>query len=105
MACIKSPSMSGNPAQAVRAQGRIGVLGRRQGLRTEGIWAGGAGTWEWTGVVPGPPLPARGLGPAPREALAEAVPTQSPFCPVQFGAEVQTRLSARCSCPKSNSVL
>lgn len=41
MACIKSPSVSGNPAQAVRAQGRIGVLGRRQGLRTEGIWAGG----------------------------------------------------------------
>lgn len=41
VACIKSPSVSGNPAQAVRAQGRIGVLGRRQGLRTEGIWAGG----------------------------------------------------------------
>lgn len=36
---------------------------------------------------------------------AEAIPTQSQFCPIQFGAEVQTRLSARCSHPKSNSVL
>lgn len=50
---------------------------------------------------------AGGLGgaPAPKGALAEAVPIQSPVCPVQFRAEVQTRLSTQCSCPKSNSVL
>lgn len=64
MACIKSPSMSGNPAQAVRAQGRIGVLGRREGLRTEGIWAGGQARGSGQVWCPGR-LSQRGGWPGP----------------------------------------
>lgn len=82
------------------------MLGRTQGLGTEGSWV----EHGVTGEVPramSPDEAAGGLSgaPAPTGALEEAVPIQSPVCPVQFRAEVQTRLSTQCSCPKSNSVL
>lgn len=82
------------------------MLSRRQGLGTEGSWVEHGVTNEVPRATYSDGA-AAGLGgaPAPKEALAEAVPIQSPVCPGQFRAEVQTRLSTQCSCPKSNSVL
>ena len=82
------------------------MLGRRQGLGTEGSWVEHGVTSEVPRATSSDGA-AGGLGgvPVPKEALAEAVPVQSPVCPGQIRAEVQTRLSTECSCPKSNSVL
>lgn len=100
---MRSPSLGFRPSQG---PGSSGVLGRRQGLGTEGSWVEHGVTGEVSRATsPNEAAGELGGAPAPKGALVEAVPIQSPVCPVQFRAEVQIRLSTQCSCPKSNSVL